>query len=530
MKNSKKNEETQISNNNSSVVFLNNQSKRKSLVDETESNIQIMKIGDNFKIIKKNKGKSVFISLSPNEDKLILSYKRCFCKKVRTIHLEKISICETGHPYHYYYQKKYENYFSIILTNNKYYEFFNPVENTSKKWVNSINYLLHKKKKHTNASNNNNVLLDKEAISDIWQTEIIPNWPKYRKYILDKNKEKYFTNLSKSRNNKMDKSLDKNENIEILKLNNEEVLYLWSLGLPGWLRKNLWNIVIRNELEITKLLFQGLTEAKIIENIKAQDFQASTVSYRISKSTLCSSVISGYEDNKNNLERDINNDIELYYSRNEDIISAEKKNNYKKEIYEVIRSFYFFRSDILYTKEIVEISSFLYLNSDNYYDTFRILCNLVIPSFLFDYLQNNIEKTKNYYDFFEMLMMKYINFLYNYFRSINFPIDKVFHKWSKYLFLKTFNYNISQKIFDNFIIRGKIYIFQVALAILLIKQKDILNSDFNNLRLSLKKNKLDIEENILFSEIEKLDIRKEYNEFFDIYALGKEKIDLFQDL
>lgn len=48
--------------------------------------------------------------------------------------------------------------------------------------------------------------------------------------------------------------------------------------------------------------------------------------------------------------------------------------------------------------------------------------------------------------------------------------------------------------------------------------------------MTLKKNQLDIEENVLFSEIEKLDIREEYNDYFEIYNLGKEKIELLQDL
>ena len=46
----------------------------------------------------------------------------------------------------------------------------------------------------------------------------------------------------------------------------------------------------------------------------------------------------------------------------------------------------------------------------------------------------------------------------------------------------------------------------------------------------LNKNQLNIEEDILFSEIAKIDISEQYREFFDIYALGKEKIELFQDL
>ena len=85
-------------------------------------------------------------------------------------------------------------------------------------------------------------------------------------------------------------------------------------------------------------------------------------------------------------------------------------------------------------------------------------------------------------------------------------------------------------IFDNYLIRGKIFIFQVALAILIIKQKEIINSNFNELILILRDNKLNIESDVLLSEIEKLDIREQYKDYIDIYALGKEKIELFQDL
>ena len=127
-------------------------------------------------------------------------------------------------------------------------------------------------------------------------------------------------------------------------------------------------------------------------------------------------------------------------------------------------------------------------------------------------------------------MQKYVPLLYDYFQSIKFPINFIFYKWTRNLFLKMFNYNICLMIFDNFIIKGKIFIFQVALAILIIKQNEIINSDFNALNLMLKKNQLNIEEDILFSEIEKIDISEQYREFFDIYALGKEKIELFQDL
>ena len=515
---------TQISNNNTSVFLLNNNIyKTNNLIEEAYLHIQTMKKGESFKKIINEKGRTIqtIIFLSPDELSLILVNKRC-CASDETIYLEKISSCEVGYLNSYYTKKKFNNYFSIILNNNKCYEFYHPNDGISKNWVNSINYLLQNKKEKL--ENIDEIKIGKNEISNIWQTEVIPNWTTYRKYLHDKNKENYFTRKIKSNKKKMSRKKDLKENIDILKENNEEILYLWTLGLPPWLRKYLWNIVIGNELEITKNLFQGYVKA-----IQAEILKTSNLTNRVSKSTYNTSLISS-EDIKNNLVKDITNDIQSYYNKNINIINNENKTNFKEEVLIVVRSFCLFRLDILYAKEITEIASFIYLNTENYYDTFRILCNLIIPSYLFDFLQNDYEKFKNYFKFFELLMQKYVPFLYNYFQSINFSTMNMFYKWTKNLFLRAFNYNLCLVIFDNFIIKGKIFIFQVALAILIIKQKEIISADLNSLFLLLLKSQFNIDEKILFSEIEKLDIRDEYKEFFDIYALGKEKIELFQDL
>ena len=39
--------------------------------------------------------------------------------------------------------------------------------------------------------------------------------------------------------------------------NKEKLLKIWFLGLPFWLRANMWKILIVNELNITEVLFQG---------------------------------------------------------------------------------------------------------------------------------------------------------------------------------------------------------------------------------------------------------------------------------
>ena len=144
------------------------------------------------------------------------------------------------------------------------------------------------------------------------------------------------------------------------------------------------------------------------------------------------------------------------------------------------------------------MASFIYLNSDDNYETFRILCNFIIQSYLFNFIQNDISVIKNYYEFFEKLIKKYVPLFYNYMQTLNISLFSVFWRWTKNLFLKIFDYELSLIVFDNFIIKGKIFIFQVALSILIIYQKELITYDINKLNLFLKKAKFDLNEYILF--------------------------------
>ena len=320
----------------------------------------------------------------------------------------------------------------------------------------------------------------------------------------------------------MNKYLPLEDNMNIIKSNHQEILYLWTLGLPIWLRKYLWNIVIGNELSISEKLFIGyqegiFNESKLNNVIPIYDSNRDLISESL-------------ENNKEDLINELREHINTYYKKYEANIKSENKNNFKSDIYLIVRCFCNYRQDVLYTKEITELAIMIYLNTDNNYDAFRILCNFIIPSYLFNFIQNDISSIKNYYEFFEKLMQKYTPLLFNYIKGLNHSLFFVFYSWTKNLFLKVFPYNTSLIIFDNFIIKGKIFIFQVALAILIIKQKELISYDIKKLYLYLKKAQFNIDEKLLFEQIDKLDIRKEYEDFFDIYELGKEKIELFQEL
>ena len=137
---------------------------------------------------------------------------------------------------------------------------------------------------------------------------------------------------------------------------------------------------------------------------------------------------------------------------------------------------------------------------------------------------------KNQLNFFEFLIEKYLPLIHIHFKELQFNANIFFYKWIEYLFLKTFDYKLCLRIFDNFLIKGHIFIFEVSIATLNTLKKEILNSDEDGLVILLKKNIMNINEEQLFKFIESLDITKEYNDYFNSDKFSKEKLDLFQDL
>ena len=95
------------------------------------------------KLLRDEKGRTVghSIALSPDESYLSITYKKC-CARTDIIYLDKIAGCEVGYSNNFYLKKTFGNYLTIILSNNKCYEFYTQVEGSSKMWVNGINYLL----------------------------------------------------------------------------------------------------------------------------------------------------------------------------------------------------------------------------------------------------------------------------------------------------------------------------------------------------------------------------------------------------
>ena len=505
MKKSIFNYENQVKTNSDNKDEYNN------ILDENKINktIKLMKKGEKFSKITNLNGRTVKINftLTQDENNIFLIKDLC-CERKEILSLEDISDCIIGYSRNIKTNKNFENYMTIILNTEQIFEFYHPDKELIQNYVKALEYLVQKRNKVSA------ILLQKKQISEqevsnLWQNEFLPNWSLYRKYIMKKK----------------NKNIDNNLNMESNNTRKEKILKIWSLGLPFWLRANMWKLVIVNELNITEVLFQGyfhlVMSEKKLYNINNKNNNNTSMN--------CSIDIL---DENHNIIQVISKDCSKIIKRIDNILTdIPDKNNFKDEIYNIVRCFCLYRPDVIYSKNISELATFFYINCDmNEYDTFVMLCNFIITNYFFKHIQNDTSFMKNQLKFFEKLIEKYLPSIHLHFKELQFNTNIFFYKWIEYLFLKTFNYKICLRIFDNFIIKGQIFVFEISIATLYILRKEILNSDESGLVYLLKKNIININEDALFEYINNLNIKKEYDEYYDIYILGVEKGELLQEL
>ena len=482
--------------------------EQKNTIEENEINsiLSLMKKGEKFSKVININGKTIRINLSLTQDEnnIILKKDLC-CKRKEILLIDDISECTIGYTQHLKINKRFENYMTILLNTEQIFEFYHSDKKLIQNWVKALDYLVQKRNKVL-AMLSQREKISEEEISNIWETDFLCNWSYYRKFIIKK----------------------RNKKLEILNNNNKDkIIKIWSLGLPFWLRPNIWKLVILNELDITEVLFQGYFQlvTKEQEKYNIMNKKKQNISIHFNNMNIT-------EENYNIIET-ISKDCKKIINRIKNMLNdIPDKLTFIKEVFKIIRCFCLYRPDLIYNKNISELAVFFYINCNmNEYDTFVILCNFIINNYFFKYIQNDRLFMKNQLDFFEKLIEKYLPSIHIHFKELQFNTNIFFYKWIEFLFLKTFNYKICLRIFDNFILKGEIFAFEVSIATLYVLRKDILKSDESGLVDLLKKKIININEDILFAYIDNtLDIKKDYNEYFNVYIIGKEKIELLQDL
>ena len=93
---------------------------------------------------------------------------------------------------------------------------------------------------HLKVENNN-----KDLISRIWNEKILNNWSEFREFILIKETREI---INKDNLDLLSKSIQTNK---------EQIISLWKLGLPNWLRKAMWKTIIQDKCEICDNLYNN---------------------------------------------------------------------------------------------------------------------------------------------------------------------------------------------------------------------------------------------------------------------------------
>ena len=414
---------------------------------------------------------------------------------------------------------------SIICDNNKTLALKNDNEATTKIWYYALNYLINHNKiydKGQQVSNEDNRKYhDSEIdmkISQLWRNEILLNWKYYRKYLEENYNRKELYKIKENNSiGKIEISDEINDNIEIY--DKYKFFEILEMGLPKFIRKKLWPIIIGNRAGITENLvkyYSKYTEDldfKIlnklyIEHLKNKNIEELKFSEEILMNQILNDV---FKIINNKYNKEINNmqmnpeDCALY-------------------LFKIIRIFTLYRQDIIYTKEIAYISIIFLFNSENYFQALVNMINFIIDSPGIKFIQKNEDFINIRISFFNNLLSKYYPRLNKHLIKLEITPELYFNKWISSFFIKVFPYDVLLKLWDNYIVKGEVFLFEIALTILKIQENELLGLTFgnilNNLRSVFLKTKKD-EENF-FKLLYKCDLSDEY-EYIEETELGYEK-------
>ncbi len=522
--------------------------ENKNEINEKELNeyINIIKQGQTFiKYGNYTTPHERFFKLSRDEQKLIWSSTSSCCSLTpkKSVKISKIKDVYIGLNSSKVFEKYKipldydQNCFSIALSNGSI-DLRNESDGITKKWYYAIKFLIKRqnglnqfKIKPKKKKNENN---EEETIETIWRTEILIKWELYRKYLIKRSSSmELYRNISEQNKKSFNQKLldmfkrSKNNNIEYDNLlNKSEFYHLWTYGIPSFLRKRIWPIIIGNDLSITENFVNHYL--KLIEKIEFKELN------KLMEET---------EENTNNKKDEplgICEDIVLNEMLNDILKISNKvfKNQIKKtdydidtftsNLFKIVRIFILYRQDVNYSEQLVYISSILLLNSENYFQAFVNLVNFIIPSCLIKFLKNR----KDFIDirnlFFTQLLEKYTPLLKNHLEKLEVKPSMYLSQWLDYVFIKAFNYKNVLRLWDIYLLKGEIFLYEIAISILIMEEKELLNFPVTLILENIKHIPEKYTEQEFFNILTKIDIYQQFKYYIDEVNVGVEKGILMQ--
>jgi hypothetical protein len=517
--------------------------ENKNEINEKELNeyINIIKQGQTFiKYGNYTTPHERFFKLSRDEQKLIWSSTSSCCSLTpkKSVKISKIKDVYIGLNSSKVFEKYKipldydQNCFSIALSNGSI-DLRNENDGITKKWYHGIKFLIRRQKglsqfKIKPKKKNEN---KDETIETIWKTEILIKWEIYRKYLIKRNCSiELYHNISeqnkKSFNQKVLDMFKKSKNNQIEYdnlLNKSEFYHLWTYGIPSFLRKRIWPIIIGNDLSITENFVNHYL--KLIEKIEFEELN------KLMKENI---------KNKNDEPLEISEDIVLNEMLNDILVISNKIfeaqinktdydiNTFTSNLFKIVRIFILYRQDVNYSQQLVYISSILLLNSENYFQAFVNLVNFIIPSCLIKFLKNKEDFIQIRTLFFTQLLEKYTPLLKNHLEKLGVTPSMYLSQWLDFVFIKAFNYKTVLRLWDIYLLKGEIFLYEIAISILIMEEKELLSFPVTVILDNIKHIPEKYTEEEFFKILTKIDIYEQFKYYIDEVNVGIEKGILMQ--
>ena len=429
-----------------------------------------------------------------------------------------------------------QNCFSIVL-NKGTIDLRNESDGITKKWFHAIKFLIKRNKgltqfkKNKPKDKNEN---KEETIEIIWRTEILLKWELYRKYLIKRTSSlELYHNISeqskKSFNQKVSgifqkmKNKIEDNNFEKILLNKSEFYHLWTLGIPSFLRKRIWPIIIGNELSITENFVDHYVQ--IIEKINFEEYNQ---------------LYQEHLKNKKNEDPILSEDFVLNEMLN-DILKISNTifgkhidkeyydiNSFSENLFKIVRIFILYRQDVNYSQQLVYISAILLLNSENYFQAFVNLANFIIPSCLIKFLKNKKDFVEIRTLFFTNLLEQHTPLLKTHLEKLGVKHSIYLSQWLDYVFIKAFNYQTVLRLWDVYLLKGEIFLYEIAISILKMEEKDLLNLPLSLILERIKHIPEKYTEDEFFNILNQIDIYQQFKFYINDVNIGYEKGILMQ--
>jgi hypothetical protein len=157
-----------------------------------------------------------------------------------------------------------------------------------------------------------------------------------------------------------------------------------------------------------------------------------------------------------------------------------------KDVYYVVSIFNLVKMDVPYNKGIIAITYFLLISGFTDFECFNFLMNLITGNLCRLYV-GELEYTNSIIYFFDELLQKYSEKVYNYFKKLDISTELYLVDWIEKLFTQTIKYDTLLHIFDLYVINGDYILFQTAITIIKLLEEDILNFTISEIFKKLKR-------------------------------------------